>query len=220
MYNFGINAIPPIIVVANGFNRLFKALVGIIIIPLLLLAGFTELKSDFENIGPADASHFGFTSQTKKVLTDLNRQYNQIRSPVLSVGRRAMLLYPMMPDELFLTHSADSVRGKTGRIVYDSTIYMSSGKVDKPPQLIWMIYPDLSKGDLGNVSSIRITLNILVDHTGQPLDVTIADETLLNRSAKQIVLESARTSVFRPARKDNQSVKCWVQVPLELEVGE
>ncbi|MCP4705376.1 MAG: hypothetical protein GY865_12290, partial [candidate division Zixibacteria bacterium] len=103
-------------------------------------------------------------------------------------------------------------------ITFDSTIYLSIEMVDKAPELIWMVYPNLVKTGSANLSSVQVTLNILVDYSGKAIEVAISGETMIDQNTIQTVLESARTSLFKPAQKNNQSVKCWVQVPMEFEI--
>lgn len=217
MYNFSFSAVLPFTAAALDYDRLYNALVGMIIILLLLLVGFSAIQSDFKNIEPTNLDNHSFTLQAnnQSVCTSGQKQNSPYSAgPVCGRG----LLYPMMPSDQFLIYLMEKDCGTVNTVLYDSTIYLSTDLVDKPPELIWMIYPELSRAGLNNVSSVQVTLSVLVDFCGKPLEVTITDETLMDNSAKQIILESARTSVFNPARKDNQSVRCWVQLPLELEV--
>ncbi len=222
MYNFGYNSVLPFTAAVNGFDRLLNALIGVLIIPLLILAGFSAIESDFVNMIPTNSNNSGCTSHSNKlsICTIGPRQSSSLSggSVFCNVWGRGIILFPLMPGGLFINSSLKKDCEKARGVICDSTIYLSSDMVDKPPELIWMIYPDLLNAGLGNVSSVQVTLNILVDCNGKPLEVTIADETSIGHSAKQIVLESAGTSQFKPARKDNQSVRCWVQVPLVLEV--
>ncbi len=222
MYNFGYNSVLPFTAAVNGSDRLVNALIGIIIIPLFILAGFSAIESDFENIMPMNSGGPGYISQSNKPsICNMGQRQSSSLSGGSVIGNilgKGMILCPLMPGDQFVNFSSKKDCGKANGTICDSTIYLLTDMVDKPPELIWMIYPDLSNVGLGSVSSVQITLNILVDYTGKPLEVTIADETLIGHSAKQIVLESARTSVFKPARKNNQSVRCWVQIRLALDV--
>jgi len=222
MSNSCFNPVLPFTAAVNGYIRLLNALTGVIVIPLLILAGFSAIESDFERIRPAHPSTHGYTSQSAEYSVCTISRAGGI--PVLdgsvigNVWKKGMILFPLISGQQFIKYSSKGDCGKTNGAVFDSTIYISSDMVDKPPELIWMIYPDLSKADPADVFPIQVTLNILVDYTGKPLEVIIADETLMSHNARKIVLESAKTSVFKPAQKNNQSVRCWVQVPLELKV--
>jgi len=222
MYNFSFSAVLPFTAAAVGFDRLLKSLIGIIIIPLLTLIGISAIMSDFDKIRPINSNNQGFTSQLNNLSVCNKNQQPGFSSSGGSVPGnvwgKGIILFPSMPGDQLINSSSNKDCDKIKAIGFDSTIYLSPDMVDSPPELIWMIYPDLSKADIGDVPSVQITLSILVDYSGKPLEVTIADETLIGHSAKQIILESARTAVFKPAQKNNQSVNCWVQIPLELEV--
>lgn len=222
MYNFSFSAVLPFTAAATGFDRLLKSLVGIIIIPLLLLIGISAIMSDFGKIKSHNSGKSGIELQSV-INSDFNvgRSFDSSPSQGFNAGDilgKGMIFCSVFPDDQSVNSSLNKDCDKLKSVVYDPTIYLSSDKVDSPPELIWMIYPDLSQAGLADVQVVQVTLSVLVDYSGKPLEVTIADEISIGHSAKQIILESARTSVFKPARKNNQSVNCWVQIPLELEV--
>ena len=222
MYNFSFDSVLPFTAVVFDYDRLSNALVGIILIPLFLLAGFSAIESDFGKIKSADSQRFGFAWQSNNI-SDCTVGQGYGCSP--SVGfvasdfpGKGMILFSVMPDDQSLNSSLNKDCEKINGANYDSTVYRSVDLVDKPPELVWMVYPDLSKAESVNVPSVQVTLSVLVDYSGRVLEVTFADESLIDHSAQQIILKSVKTSLFRPAQKNNQSVKCWVQVPLEVEV--
>ncbi|MFH2035661.1 MAG: hypothetical protein ABIJ45_04605 [Candidatus Zixiibacteriota bacterium] len=218
MYNFSLEAVMPFTAV-SGYDRLLKTLVGIIIIPLLILIGFSAIQSDFKEIRPtnSDGSGYVFSSKNLSVCT-VGQDFGSSDPGDFVAGNimgKGMMIVPFSPHDNKMNGSSDKDCTKINRAIIDTTIYISSDLVDKAPELIWMVYPELTEQVTG---AVQVTLSVLVDYSGKPLEVTIVNEELMSLSTKQIVLESAETSLFKPAQKNNRSVNCWVQVPLELEV--
>ena len=218
MYNFSLEAVMPFTAV-SGYDRLLNVLVGIIIIPLVLLVGFSAIQSDFEKIRPTKSDGSGsFSSSNNLSVCTIGQNFGSSRPNDFIVGNiigKGMMFFPFRPNDNIMNGSLDKDCTKISRAIIDTTIYMSSDLVDKAPELIWMVYPELTEPATG---SVQVTLSVLVDYSGKPLEVTITNEDAMSNSTKQIVLEAARTSLFKPAQKNNQSVNCWVQIPLELEV--
>ncbi len=222
MYNFSLEAVMPFTAAVSGYDRLLNALVGIIIIPLLLLVGFSAIKSDFEKIRPTNSDGPGYVSLSKNLsVCTMGQNIGSSQSSDFiaeNIIGKGMMIFPFSPNDNMMYGSLDKECNKINSAVFDSTVYLSSDLVDKAPELIWMVYPDLPKTNRTDVSSVQVTLRILVDYSGKPLEVTIANEDAMSHSTKQIVLESAKTSLFKPAQKNNRSVNCWVQVSLKLKV--
>ncbi len=222
MYNFSLEAVMPFTAAVSGYDRLLNVLVGIIIIPLVLLVGFSAIESDFEKIRPINSESPGYVSLLKNLsVCTMGQNFGSSHPSDFIAGDimgKGMMFFPFRPNDNIMNGSLDKDCNKVNRAIIDTTIYMSSDLVDKAPELIWMVYPDLPKTNRTDLMSVQVTLSVLVDYSGKPLEVTITSEPTMSFSAKQIVLESAKTSVFKPAQKNNRSVNCWVQVPLELEV--
>lgn len=222
MYNFSFNSVLPFTAVTFDYDRLLNGLAGIIIIPLFFLIGFSAIESDFGKIESIDSNNIGLTMQSNYYSDCTVGQRNNCspRGSFLAgdFPGKGMIFCSYLPDDQSVNSSLNKDCEKLKAVAYDSTVYQSSDLVDRPPELIWMVYPDLSRAESLDVPSVQVTLSVLVDYTGKVLEVTIADESLLAHGAKQIILESVKTSLFRPAQKNNHSVNCWVQIPLEVEV--
>jgi hypothetical protein len=85
-----------------------------------------------------------------------------------------------------------------------------------PPVPRLIVPPDLA--DL-NVSTLKIDIRILVGTDGHPLEIDLPD-TLSDRETIRRLMESAARFRFEPARRGNQTVPAWIDLPLELEAGE
>lgn len=200
MYYYSFNTVLPFAADLNGYDRFLRALVWAIVLPLLLLVGFLAIESDFVK---TEATNFSNTG---------NRPTN-----TGDAWGRGIIFCPMMTDELFTNFSADTDYTKSNGVIFDSTIYTSPDLVDNPPELVWMVYPNLSNLKTKDASAIRVLMNVLVDCSGKTLEVIFTDGKEIDFNTKQLILEAVKTSIFKPARKNNLVVRCWVQIPLEVE---
>ncbi len=219
MYNFSLEVVMPFTAAVSGYDRLLNVLVGIIIISLVLLIGFSAIQSDFGEIRPTNSDGQGYVSLSNNLSVCTSGQdFDSLCSTDFIAGNimgKGMMIFPFSPNDNMMNGSLDEDCNKVNRAIIDTTIYMTSDLVDKAPELIWMVYPELTESTSG---AVQVMLSVLVDYSGKPLEVTIVNDDSMSNSAKQIVLESAKTSVFKPAQKNNRSVNCWVQLPLKLEV--
>jgi protein TonB len=85
-----------------------------------------------------------------------------------------------------------------------------------PPVPRLIVPPDLA--DL-HVSALKIDIRILVGTDGHPLEIDLPD-TLLDRETRRRLMESVASFRFEPARRGNQTVPAWINLPLELEARE
>jgi len=202
--DFGLRA--PLITAHNNIPRV-NILAGLVVIPLIILAGFYAIRADFDN---------------RQDLFDLSRKFSidsagePFFPSVYDVGGKGAMFYPIWPERDYPVYPSLKERGASENIIIDTTVYRSVDAVDAAPELIWMLYPNLIGEDSPAKSPIRIVLNVMVDYTGKVMEVNIVDNSLLNVDINKTIIESARTSVFKPAIKNHQPVRCWVRLPLNL----
>jgi hypothetical protein len=201
MNNISFEARLPFTAVVKSSAHLINVLLVVTVLPLFLFMLFFALVSDFVKATPSNYK-------------------NDEPVPKISVSDigRGMVLSPMMSDELFVYFPPGKDYLTANSTFFDTTTYMSADMVDRSPELLWMIYPDFSHVVPENAATVQVIINVLVDYCGKAADVTISDDSLMDYSTKQILVESARNSIFKPAQKNNQSVRCWVQISLEVEV--
>jgi periplasmic protein TonB len=63
-----------------------------------------------------------------------------------------------------------------------------------------------------------VTLRVLVDEQGKPLDVVVETSSghrLLDETARQQVLDAWR---FQPAQRDGRAVKAWARIPVTFDL--
>ncbi|MCP4706249.1 MAG: hypothetical protein GY865_16760, partial [candidate division Zixibacteria bacterium] len=152
MYNFGVNAGLSATAVLNGYDRLVNVLVGMIILPLLFMIGFLAIQSDFAKVKPISSGNNSYMLVSDNNSIGSINQKQDIKLSEYSGGSgigdicgKRMILFPMIPDEMFVGYSSKINSDKRKGITFDSTIYLSIEMVDKAPELIWMVYPNLVK---------------------------------------------------------------------------
>jgi protein TonB len=95
--------------------------------------------------------------------------------------------------------------GDEGIIVVEPRFY--------PPVPRLIVPPSVENLDL---EDLTITLRVLVSKTGRPLEVVIVnapeDEVVNGR-----IMAAARQFRFRPARRGDEPVEAWIELPLNLE---
>ncbi len=82
-----------------------------------------------------------------------------------------------------------------------------------PPVPSLIVPPSVQNLDLADLT---ITLRILVDKEGRPLEVIIVNPPG-NRAVYDRIMEAARKFRFRPARRGTDPVEAWIELPLNLE---
>lgn len=96
--------------------------------------------------------------------------------------------------------------GDDGIIVVEEPIFY-------PPVPRLIVPPSVQNLD---IKDLTITLQILVNKWGRPMEVIIVnapeDEVVYDR-----IMEAARQFRFRPARRGNEPVEAWIELPLNLE---
>ena len=192
---------------ATIFYRWINLILGVAIVMLVLLLGFNALKSD---IGRRQ-------SGADNLFNNSNDPMDNSLSPLsCNMDGMGMMLFPMLPGEGSALFPSTINGNKIKPAVYDTTVYTLQDVVDRRPQLIWMIYPDV-QGDIKTKDSDKaIVINILVDYDGRVLEANFDNGPVLDNETIQIILKSASGSMFKPALVNDLPVKCWVQISLEL----
>lgn len=215
MYNSDVSFSIPFAAAGKRRQHRINLILGFILIPLILWVSAEIVMSDFGG---------GYFAKNDNFTADINQRSQSATSggqyptgsPSICFSAKGMILLPAPVYESCFGSSA--VDSKGGGAVGDTTTYLSADMVDIPPELIWMIYPEYSDDNMHDISPVKIVLKILVDQSGQASEVVITEEPSVNHGFTEAVLESARTSVFTPAMKDNHPVKCWISFPLEVSL--
>ncbi len=82
-----------------------------------------------------------------------------------------------------------------------------------PPVPRLIVPPSVENLDLEDVT---VTLGILVDKEGRPLEVVITNPPR-DRAVYDRIMEAAKRFRFRPARRGAEPVEAWIELPLSLE---
>jgi len=193
--------------IATISYRWINLILGAVIVLLMALLGFNALKSDIGR----------HQSGTDNLFNYSNNPVEYSSSPIsCNTEGMGMMLFPMPPGEGSSLFPSTNNGTKIKPAISDTTVYTLQDDVDRRPQLIWMIYPDVP-GDIKTKDSDKvIVINILVDYDGRVLEANFDDGPVLDNETIQTILKSASGSIFRPALVNDLPVKCWVQISLEL----
>ena len=82
-----------------------------------------------------------------------------------------------------------------------------------PPVPRLIVPPSVQNLD---IADLTVTLRILVDKEGRPIEVVIVNAPE-NRVVYDRILEAAKEFRFRPARRGEEPVEAWIELPLNLE---
>jgi protein TonB len=85
-----------------------------------------------------------------------------------------------------------------------------------PPLPRLIVPPRLENLDAGTMT---INLRILVGRSGEP-EMVVVNDTLDNQEIRAAILESARRFRFEPARRGNEPVSAWIDIPIILEASD
>jgi protein TonB len=104
------------------------------------------------------------------------------------------------------TGEAPGAGGDEGILVAPETRYY-------PPVPRLIVPPSVENLDL---EDLTVTLRILVDKWGRPVEVIIVNAPE-DRLVHDRIMEAARQFRFRPARRGDSPVEAWIELPLNLE---
>ncbi len=115
---------------------------------------------------------------------------------------------------------AESERTAAGErfLSADDSVY-SSGEVDERPELIWMLCPDLSAGESGGDILDEVVLNLIVNHKGEVEEAGPAGDMHGGNGSVRAALAAVKEAVFKPARRDNNNVRCRVELRVRISEG-
>lgn len=222
MNNLSNNTVLPFTAATYDYGRFINIMVMTIIIPLFLLFGFIALKSDFAKPGFTTSGTINnmsanYTDRNPEGLRHINNGADNAfaANNNYMIGIRGAILCPEWPDRIPMI-PVDKDCDRIERPTMES--YRSTDLVDSPPELIWMKYPDLNKEAGFDLQLVKVSLSILVDYTGKPLEVNFENDTTIDDITKKVIVQSVESSLFRPAQVDNQAVGCWITIPMEFEV--
>lgn len=108
---------------------------------------------------------------------------------------------------------------REGLISADDSIY-SSMEVDERPELIWMLFPESSAGDSSRNIMGEVVLDVIINQKGEVEEVGLAGEDSHGRyDSVQATLAAVKGAVFKPARRDNNNVRCRVEFRVKMTEG-
>jgi hypothetical protein len=100
----------------------------------------------------------------------------------------------------------------------DSTVYNPGDPLDKQPQLVWMKYPSIMTRKDSLYARCEIILKVLVDQKGRPETMVVLSEKPANSGIGEAMSRDIMTAIFTPAYKNGLPVRCWIQLPLRLNL--
>ncbi|MFB6375341.1 MAG: energy transducer TonB, partial [Bradymonadaceae bacterium] len=90
--------------------------------------------------------------------------------------------------------------------------------VDEKPQPVRRVYPELPRRLVEKQIEGRVVVRALIDKEGQVERVEIV-ESKPPDVFDQHVLEAVRRWQFQPASYEGKSVKTWIELPFNFELG-
>ncbi|MCX6826280.1 MAG: TonB family protein [candidate division Zixibacteria bacterium] len=188
--------------------------VSITILLLFLLFVPTLLQTPLK-INPSGVTSFSVLNLSKKL--DFIKYSIPIFSPppfqpLDPLGQFGIV--PVAPGEFDEAGNATTYISDCRRP--DTNTYTASDSMLKHPELIWMKQLDYAGSSAAAGVKGEVTISILVDEQGQPLNIKVISEKPEKLGLGQSAVVAAQTAVFCPAVRNKCRVKCWVQLPIEI----